>query len=293
MGTGTDLTARFAALIGKPHVLTDASDTDPYTEEWRGRWNGKAAAVLRPGSTAEVASLVKLAAATGTALVPQGGNTGLVGGQIPDGSGAQMIVSLQRMNRVRHVDAAGYAMIAEAGVTLQAVQDAAADVDRLFPLSLAAEGSATIGGNLATNAGGTGVLAYGTARELCLGLEVVLPNGEVWDGLNTLRKNNTGYDLKNLFIGAEGTLGIITAAALKLFPRSRAQVTIFAGVASPADALSALGMMRDTAPGTVTTFELMPQAGLDLVLRHIPGTRTPLPSASPGYVRRWTVRWRN
>jgi FAD/FMN-containing dehydrogenase len=240
--------------------------------------------VVRPADTAEVAAIVRLAARHRLALVPQGGNTGLVGGQIPDRTGDQIVVSLSRLNRLRALDAQGLTLIAEAGVTLQAVQQAAESAGLLFPLSLAAEGTATIGGNLATNAGGTAVLAYGNARDLALGLEVVLPDGEIWSGLRTLRKDNTGYDLKNLFIGAEGTLGIITAAALKLFPRPRARATIFAATPSPQHALDALARLRDAAPGTITSFELVPRIGLDFVLRHVPGTRDPLAARSPWYL---------
>ncbi len=270
------LIARFVALVPPGQALAEPADQAPFLTEWRDRWTGRAALVLRPGSTDEVAAIVRLAAETRVGLVPQGGNTGLVGGQIPDASGDQIVVSLTRLNKVRAVDPAGQTLTAEAGVTLKAVQDAADEAGLLFPLSLAAEGSATIGGNLSTNAGGTAVLAYGNARDLALGLEVVLPSGEVWNGLRTLRKDNTGYDLKNLFIGAEGTLGLITAASLKLFPRPAARTTIFAATKSPLHALQALGVLRNAAPGLVTAFELIPATGLDMVLRHVPGTRLPL-----------------
>jgi FAD/FMN-containing dehydrogenase len=274
----------FAAIVGPGHALTAAADTAPYVTEWRERWPGKAALVVRPADTAEVAAIVRLAARHRLALVPQGGNTGLVGGQIPDRTGDQIVVSLGRLNRLRALDVQGLTLIAEAGVTLQAVQQAAESAGLLFPLSLAAEGTATIGGNLATNAGGTAVLAYGNARDLALGLEVVLPDGEIWNGLRTLRKDNTGYDLKNLFIGAEGTLGIITAAALKLFPRPRRRATVFAATPSPQHALDALARLRDAAPGTIASFELIPRIGLDFVLRHVPGTRDPLAAKSPWYL---------
>lgn len=210
---------RMAGIVGAKNIITDADAMVPYLKEWRDLFRGKAQGIVRPGSAAEVAELVKLAAETGTVLVPQGGNTGLVGGQIPISEGREIILSLQRLDKVRAVDTDGDTMIVEAGVTLKRAQDAAEAAGRLFPLSLASEGSCTIGGNLSTNAGGTAVLAYGNARELCMGLEVVLPDGRIWNGLRQLRKDNTGYDLKNLFIGAEGTLGIITAAVLKLFPR--------------------------------------------------------------------------
>ncbi len=278
------LIAQFAALTGPANAFTAAADIAPYVHEWRDRWPGLTPLVLRPADTAEVAAIVRLAARHRVALVPQGGNTGLVGGQVPDHSGDQIVVSLTRLNRVRALDAQGLTMIAEAGVTLQAVQQAADAAGLLFPLSLAAEGTATIGGNLATNAGGTAVLAYGNARDLVLGLEVVLPDGEIWNGLRTLRKDNTGYDLRHLFIGAEGTLGIITAAALKLFPRPRARATILAATPSPQQALEALAHLRDAAPGTITSFELMPRIGLDFVLRHVPGTRDPLRAISPWYL---------
>ncbi|BCW91040.1 putative FAD-linked oxidoreductase [Alphaproteobacteria bacterium SO-S41] len=284
MTLAPDLLARFAAVTGPANAFTADADTAPYVHEWRDRWTGRAALVLRPADTAELAAIVKLAAAHRVALVPQGGNTGLVGGQIPDMTGDQVVVSLTRLNRIRAVDAPSLTLIAEAGVTLKAVQDAAEAAGLLFPLSLGAEGTATIGGNLSTNAGGTAVLAYGNARDLALGLELVLPDGEIWNGLRTLRKDNTGYDLKNLFIGAEGTLGFITAASLKLFPRPRRRATIIAATPSPQHALDALALIRDAAPGTVTSFELMPRIGLDFVLRHVPGTRDPLSTASPWYV---------
>ncbi len=283
MTLAPDIRAAFVEALGPAHVMTGPDDMTPYLTEWRDRWEGRAAAVLRPADTAETAQAVKLAARHGLALVPQGGNTGLVGGQIPDMSGGQIVLSLGRLNRIRRVDAAGFAMIAEAGVTLKAVQDAAAEAGLLFPLSLGAEGTATIGGNLSTNAGGVAVLAYGAARDLALGLEVVLPDGRVWNGLRTLRKDNTGYDLKNLFIGAEGTLGVITAASLKLFARPRGRATIFAATPSPAAALEALRLVREAAPGVVTSFELMPRIGLEFVLRHTPGARDPLADESPWY----------
>ncbi|MFT3809987.1 MAG: FAD-binding oxidoreductase [Micropepsaceae bacterium] len=278
------LIARFAALVPSGQALADAADQAPFLTEWRDRWTGKAALVLRPGTVDEVAAIVRLASETRTALVPQGGNTGLVGGQIPDDSGGQIVVSLTRLNRIRAIDAPGQSLIVEAGVTLKAVQDAADDAGLLFPLSLASEGSATIGGNLSTNAGGTAVLAYGNARDLALGLEIVLPSGDIWNGLRTLRKDNTGYDLKNLFIGAEGTLGLITAASLKLFPKPVAKATIFAATPGARAALAALAKLRALAPGTVTTFELMPRFGLELVLAATHQARDPLSASSPWYV---------
>ena len=275
---------RMAGIVGAKNIITDADAMVPYLKEWRDLFRGKAQGIVRPGSTAEVAELVKLAAETGTVLVPQGGNTGLVGGQIPISEGREVILSLQRLDKVRAVDTDGDTMIVEAGVTLKRAQDAAEAAGRLFPLSLASEGSCTIGGNLSTNAGGTAVLAYGNARELCMGLEVVLPDGRIWNGLRQLRKDNTGYDLKNLFIGAEGTLGIITAAVLKLFPAPAARAPAFLAVPDPAAALELLNAAKAGAGGTLTTFELMPRIGMDFVLRHASGTRDPLSEPSPWYV---------
>uniref|UniRef100_A0A9E8CSS2 FAD-binding oxidoreductase n=1 Tax=Bosea sp. NBC_00436 TaxID=2969620 RepID=A0A9E8CSS2_9HYPH len=275
---------RMAGIVGAKNVITDADAMVPYLKEWRDLFRGKAQGIVRPGSTAEVAELVKLAAETGTVVVPQGGNTGLVGGQIPISEGREVILSLQRLDKIRAVDTDGDTMIVEAGVTLKRAQDAAEAAGRLFPLSLASEGSCTIGGNLSTNAGGTAVLAYGNARELCMGLEVVLPDGRIWNGLRQLRKDNTGYDLKNLFIGAEGTLGIITAAVLKLFPSPAARATAFLAVPDPAAALELLNAAKAGAGGTLTTFELMPRIGMDFVLRHASGTRDPLSEPSPWYV---------
>jgi FAD/FMN-containing dehydrogenase len=273
-----------AGIVGGKNVIVEPDAMVPYLKEWRDLFRGTARAVVRPGSTAEVAALVKLAAETGTILVPQGGNTGLVGGQIPVAEGKEIILSLQRLDKIRAVDAEGDTMTVEAGLTLQRAQGAAEAAGRLFPLSLASEGSCTIGGNLSTNAGGTAVLAYGNARELCMGLEVVLADGRIWNGLRQLRKDNTGYDLKNLFIGAEGTLGIITAAVLKLFPLPAARATAFLGVPSPEAALELLNAAKAGAGGTLTTFELMSRFCLDMVLRHASGTRDPLGEPSPWYV---------
>jgi FAD/FMN-containing dehydrogenase len=274
----------FGAIIGARNLLTDSADMAPYLKEWRDLFTGKARAVARPSSTKQVAALLALARESGTPIVPQGGNTGLVGGQIPVADGREIILSLGRMDKVRSIDPVSDTIIVEAGVTLSRVQDAADGVDRLFPLSLASEGSCTIGGNLSTNAGGTAVLAYGNSRDLCLGLEVVLADGRIWNGLRTLRKDNTGYDLKNLFIGAEGTLGVITAASLKLFPKPRARATAFLAVASPDQALALLHLARAEAGQQLTTFEIMPRFGVEVVLRHAPGTRDPLGAPSPWYV---------
>jgi FAD/FMN-containing dehydrogenase len=273
-----------AAIVGPAQVIADPQMLASHLVEPRGLYQGRALALVRPGATEEVARLLVYCNEARLPVVPQGGNTGLVGGQIPDESGREIILSLQRMNRVREVDAESNSMIVEAGVTLAAAQEAAERADRLFPLSLASEGSCTIGGNLSTNAGGVGVIAYGNARDLALGLEVVLANGKVVLGLGKLRKDNTGYDLKNLFIGAEGTLGIITAAALKLFARPRAMATAFVGLADPAAALKLLALARQFVGAGVTAFELMPRIGLDFVLRHAPGVRDPLASHHPWYV---------
>jgi FAD/FMN-containing dehydrogenase len=261
--------------IGAAHVLTDAHDAAPYLTDWRRRYTGAACAVLRPGTAEEVAAIVRLALAHRVALVPQGGNTGLAGGATPDTSGTQAVVSLARLNRVRALDAHNNTITVEAGVVLAEVQARAREAGRLFPLSLAAEGSCTIGGNLATNAGGTGVLRYGTARELCLGLEVVTPQGEVWDGLRGLRKDNTGYDLRDLFIGAEGTLGIITAAVLKLHPLPAARVTALAALASPHAALDFFALTQRFTGPLLTGFELMSDFCLRLVGKHFPQLRYP------------------
>jgi FAD/FMN-containing dehydrogenase len=273
-----------AAIVGARYVLAAETDMAPYLVEWRGLYRGRAAAVVKPGSTAEVAQVIRLAGRLGIPIVPQGGNTGLVGGQTPDESGRAIVLSLTRIDRIREVDALSDTMTVEAGVTLARAQEAAEGVDRLFPLSLASEGSCTIGGNLSTNAGGTAVLAYGNARDLVLGLEVVLADGRVWNGLGKLRKDNTGYDLRNLFVGAEGTLGIITAAVLKLFPRPRSVVTVLAGLSTPQAALDLLALAKVAAGGTVTTFELVPRIGIEMVTRHMSGTRDPLASPHPWYV---------
>jgi FAD/FMN-containing dehydrogenase len=274
---------RFAGIVGPDNAIRDANALAPYLVEQRGLYQGRTPVVLRPGSTAEVAAILKLANETRTSIVPQGGNTGLVGGQIPDESGREIVLSLSRMNRVRAIDPAGNTMTVEAGAILGEVHDAAAAADRLFPLSLASEGSCQIGGNLSTNAGGTAVLAYGNARELTLGLEVVLASGAVWDGLRTLRKDNTGYDLKDLFIGAEGTLGVITAAVLRLFPKPRGKSVAFVGLADPAAALALFNIAQGQAGNGLTAFELMPRIGIDFLLRHLPGARDPLAAPHAWY----------
>lgn len=274
--------ADLRAAVGAAHVLTDG-DLCAWEQDWRRRWRGRALAVVRPASTAEVAAVVRACAAHGVPIVPQGGNTGLVGGGVPDASGSQALLSLQRMNRIRAVDEANLTLTAEAGCVLQAVQAAADERGLLFPLSLAAEGSCTIGGNLATNAGGTQVLRFGNARELCLGLEVVTADGEVWEGLTGLRKDNTGYDLRDLFVGSEGTLGVITAATLKLFPRPAATTTALAACSSLDDAVRLLNLARSRLASGLTGFEVMGRFSLELVERHFPALPRPLPGAP------WTV----
>jgi FAD/FMN-containing dehydrogenase len=272
-----------AGAVGVQHVLTASADVAPYAVDWRKRYFGRPLAVVRPASTAEAATVVRLCAAARTAVVPQGGNTGLCGAATPDGSGTNVVVSLARMNRVNAVDPVNNTLTVEAGCVLASVQEAAAKADRLFPLSLAAEGSCTIGGNLSTNAGGVQVLRYGNTRDLVLGIEAVLPSGEVWDGLRGLRKDNTGYDLKQLFIGAEGTLGLITAAVLKLFPVPRARVTAFVAVESPAAAVALLARLQARAGERLTAFELLAPICLDLVRRHF-GLAAPFAAPHPQYV---------
>ena len=259
------LAARLAAIVGEAHVLTAPEDMAPFATDWRKRWFGKPLAVVRPGTAAEASSVMRLCTETRTPVVPQGGNTGLCGGATPDASGRQIVLSLARMNRVRATDAINNTMTAEAGCVLANLQQAADEVNRLFPLSLAAEGSCQIGGNLSTNAGGVQVLRYGNTRDLVLGLEVVLPSGEVWDGLRGLRKDNTGYDLKQLFIGAEGTLGVITAAVLKLYPKPRGKATAVVALATPRDALRLLEHAQANCGDRLTAFELFSALGLELV----------------------------
>ena len=273
-----------AAYAGR--LLTEAPDTAAFLTDWRGKWTGPALAVAQPGSTEEVAQLLTWCHANNVPVVPQGGNTGLSGGSVPEKAGSTLpiLLSLTRLNRVRSIDPLNNAMVVEAGVTLQQVQQAAREADRLFPLSLAAEGTCTIGGNLASNAGGVQVLRYGNARELCLGLEVVTPEGELWNGLRTLRKDNTGYDLRDLYIGSEGTLGVITAAVLKLFPLPAAQVVGLIAVPSPDAALQLLALAQARLGAALTAFEVLTEACLSLVLHHMPTTRRPLADVSPWYV---------
>jgi FAD/FMN-containing dehydrogenase len=280
----TEALDRIRAIVGPRGWTTDPEDMAPYLVEERGLYKGRARMVVRPATTAEVAEVIKVCAETGLAIVPQGGNTGLVGGGVPHDHGDELLLSLGRMNRVRAVDPLNYTITVEAGCVLAAVQKAAAEVDRLFPLSLGAEGTCQIGGNLSTNAGGVGVLRYGMARDLVLGLEVVLPDGRIWDGLRGLRKDNTGYDLKQIFIGAEGTLGVITAVVLKLFPQPGSTETAFVAVPDPAAAIELLARMRAGTGDAITAFELLSRRTLEMVLRHIPGTSDPLAAAHPWYV---------
>jgi len=271
----TDLYAHLAARLGPKGYAADAETLAPYLKEWRGRFTGHTPFLAMPATTEEAADVVRLCAAAGAAITPQGGNTGLVGGQIPAG---EVLLSMKRMNRIRAIDAANDSLIADAGVILQAVQESARESDRLFPLSLASEGSATIGGLISTNAGGVHVLRYGMMRDLVLGIEAVLPDGRVFRGLKGLRKDNTGYDLKQLFIGAEGTLGVVTGACLKLFPRPRAHQVALAAVASPERALALLHRMK-AATGAVAAFEIMNRLSVDLVVKNVPMSRDPLPGA--------------
>ena len=271
------------SIVGE-RGLVDPAESKPYETDWRDNYHGRAAAVVRPANTDEVARVVKLLAEQRVAIVPQGGNTSLCGGSVPDASGTQVVVSLARMNKVRAVDPDNNTMTVEAGCVLANLQAEAERNGRLFPLSLGAQGSCMIGGNLSTNAGGTGVLRYGNTRELVMGLEVVLPDGRVWDGLRGLRKDNTGYDLKHLFVGAEGTLGIITAAVVKLFPLPRSYATAFVAVPSPAAAVALLSHLRAQCGERITGFELIGRVVLGMVLRHIPGARDPLAEVSPWYV---------
>jgi len=271
-------------IVGKSNVLTAPEDTKPYFTDWRRQYSAAAECVVRPGTTSEVARVVALCAREGVAIVPQGGNTGLVGGSVPTGARREIVLALGRMNRIRSVDPLNDTLTAEAGCVLAAVQRAAEDAGRLFPLSLAAEGSCQIGGNLSTNAGGVNVLRYGNAREQVLGLEVVLPDGRVWDGLRALRKDNTGYDLKQLFLGAEGTLGVITAAVLRLYPRPTATATAWIGLASPREAVESLASLRSRLGDRISAFELVSRTCLEAVLSHVPGTRDPLGRPHPWYV---------
>ncbi len=273
----------FVDIVGEANALTSAHDIKPYLTENRGLYHGASPLVLKPGSTQEVSAILKLASETGTSIVPVSGRTGLVGGQVPREDGHDVLLSLERMNRIREVDPVADVIVADGGAILADVQKAAEAHDRLFPLSLGSEGSCRIGGNLATNAGGTAVLAYGNMRQLCLGLEVVLPTGEIWDGLRRLKKDNSGYDLRDLFIGAEGTLGVITGAVLKMVPRPRGRQVAYVGLASPDAALALFEKASQRCGSALTGFELMPRIGIEFTTKHIPGVRDPLASIHPWY----------
>ncbi len=272
---------RFAAIVGDRHALRTEAAISPYVHEMRGRFAGRSPLVLRPGSVEEVSLVLKLASASATPIVPQGGNTGLVGGQMPHRCGGEIVLSLSRLDRIREIDPLSNTVTAEAGVVLQRLQEAAEAAGRLFPLSLGSQGSCQIGGTLSTNAGGTGVLAYGSARDLCLGVEVVLPTGEVFDDLRKLKKDNTGYDLKSLFVGAEGTLGVITAAVLKMFPKPKGRETAWVGVPSPDAALALFSLALERAGSSLTAFELIGERPVEFALALVPGSVAPLAGPWP------------
>ncbi len=286
-----NLLARLAVVVGEKRVLVEPDEIFAYTQEPRGSFRGRALAVVKPGNVDEVSRVLALCNESGTGVVPQGGNTGLVGGQTPDASGTQIVLSLQKLDRIREVDPLCYAMTLEAGVTLARAQEAAEAKDRYFPLSLASEGSCTIGGNLATNAGGVHVIAYGSARALTLGVETVLADGRVLSTLSKLRKDNTGYDLTSLMVGSEGTLGVITAASLKLFARPRSRLCVFMGILEPKRALALLHAFKSRLGPELLAFEIMPRIGLEFVLRHIGGAHDPLPTGFPWYVLADFAAW--
>ena len=279
-----ELIERFIKIVGEQYALTQADDLTHYTHENRGLFIGNTPLVLKPANTQEVSNILRLASETRTVVVPQGGHTGHVGGAVSDESGTQIVVSLERMNKVREIDLQGNVLICEAGVVLETIQKLADENDRLFPLALGAQGSCQIGGNISTNAGGTGVLAYGNTRSLVMGLEVVLPSGEVWNGLYRLKKDNTGYDLKDLFIGAEGTLGIVTAAVLKLFSKPRGKAVAFCGLQSPEHALKLFTKASSLSGQSLTTFELMARTPLEFTLKHMENVRNPLSAIYPWHV---------
>ena len=276
--------AELKAAVGDGGWLEAGADVEPYLIDHRRLFHGATPLVLLPKDPEEVAAILKVCHREAIAVVPHGGNTGYCGGATPDESGTQVVIALKRLNRIRQVDAANYSMIVEVGVTLAAAQEAAVDAQRLFPLSIGSEGSAQIGGNLSTNAGGTAVLRYGMMRDLVLGLEVVLADGRLFSGLKSLHKDNTGYDVKSLFIGAEGTLGIITAAALKLFPQPQDSATALVGIGSPQQAIELLAQLRTAVGDQLTTFELMPRFGVEITVKHVPGVADPLQFATPWYL---------
>jgi FAD/FMN-containing dehydrogenase len=275
---------RFIAIVGANHALTSAADIEPYLTENRGLYHGASPLVLKPGSTEDVSKIMALASETGTVIVPAGGRTGHVGGQVPREGRQDVVLSLDRLNKIRDVDPVGNVIVADAGCILDDIHKAADAVNRLFPLSLGSQGSCQIGGNLSTNAGGTAVLVYGNMRQLCLGLEVVLPTGEIWDGLRRLKKDNSGYDLRDLFIGAEGTLGVITGAVLKLYPKPLGHEVAFVGLKSPQEALALFDNAGAICGTSLTGFELMPRIGVDFTIRHIENVRDPLSTRHDWYV---------
>lgn len=281
--TKSDLLSELRAIVGESAVIDDPDLAAPYLVDWRQRYSGAALAIVKPATTDEVSRVVAVCSRNGVPLVPQGGNTGLAGGATPLADGLDIVLRLSRMNRVRELDPANNTITVEAGCILHRVKEAALAADRLFPLSLASQGSCEIGGNLATNAGGVHVLRYGNMRDLVLGLEVVLPNGRTWNGLRGLRKDNSGYDLKHLFIGAEGTLGIITAAVLKLFPRPRVSVACWMAIEHVADAVKLLSALRGRFGERISAFEIVGASALELVLRHIAAARNPLSVKAPWY----------
>lgn len=278
------MSEQFIAIVGSKNIVQGEADTEPYVTETRGIYFGKTPLVLKPANTQEVSQILKLANDYGIGVVPLSGRTGHVGGGVPNADGSEIVVSIERMNQIREVDMLGNTMTVDAGVILQNIQQAADDNDRLFPLSLGAQGSCLIGGNISTNAGGTGVLAYGNTRELVMGLEVVLASGEIWNGLRKLKKDNTGYDLRDLFVGAEGTLGVITGAVLKLFPKPKGREVAFCGLETPEQALKLLNTSQGIAGKSLTGFEIMPLMGMQFVLRNIDGSRDPLSAPHPWYV---------
>lgn len=270
--------ARLTEALGPRGVSTDPEEIAPHVQDWRGRWKGSTPVLVKPATTEEVSAAMTLCAEYGLPVNPQGGNSGMVNGSVPQG---EVLISLKRMNHVRDVDVQNDAMTLEAGVVLTRAQEIADEHDRLFPLSLGAQGVAMVGGLISTNAGGVGVLRYGMMRDLVLGIEAVLPDGRIWNGLRGLRKDNTGYDLKHLFIGAEGTLGVVTAATLKLFPKPAVKETAWVAIESPQKAVELLMLAKKASGGAVTSFEIVPKLGLELVLKHIPDTRDPLPTPLP------------
>jgi FAD/FMN-containing dehydrogenase len=279
-----DLRQRLSVLLGSDCLLTEDADLEPFLTDHRKLYRGRTPAVALPRTVDQISRLLAFCNDNRVGVVPHGGNTGYCGGATPDESGEQIVLSLRRMNRIRNIDPLNWSIVVEAGCILADIQRAADSAERFFPLSLGAEGTCQIGGNLSTNAGGVNVVRYGMMREQVLGLEVVLPNGRVLSTLNTLRKDNTGYDLKSLFVGAEGTLGVITAASLKLYPKIRASATAFAAVPSPQAAVTLLSELRDASGDSVSSFELIPRVGIDLTTKHIPGVQDPLDGHSEWYV---------